>query len=107
MARLKEYLKAYPNDANAYRNLGFVYKKISNNDLALFNFEKSYTIDSSNIVTKKELALCYHIKKDYINALKYYDFALKSEPDNIELIANKALTLHAMGNYVSAIDLYK
>ncbi|MCQ2753879.1 MAG: tetratricopeptide repeat protein [bacterium] len=103
----KEYLKAYPNDANAYRNLGFVYKKINNYDLALFNFKKSYSMDSSNVVTKKELALCYHIKKDYINALKYYDFALKSEPENIELIANKALTLHAMGNYVSAIDLYK
>jgi tetratricopeptide (TPR) repeat protein len=32
---------------------------------------------------------------------------LKSEPDNLELLANKALTLHAMDNYVSAIELYK
>ena len=30
-----------------------------------------------------------------------------SEPDNYELLANKALTLHAMNNYVSAIELYK
>ena len=51
--------------------------------------------------------MCYHKKKDYVNALKYYDFALKSEPDNPELLANKALTLHAMGNYVSAIEIYK
>ena len=103
----KEYLKAFPEDADAYRNLGLVYKKIDNTDLALFNFEKSYSKDSSNIETKKELAYCYHKKQDYTNALKYYDFALKSEPDNPELIANKALTLHAMGNYVSAIELYK
>ena len=42
-----------------------------------------------------------------MNALKYYNFALKSEPDNIELLANKALTLHAMNDYISAIELYK
>ena len=103
----KQYLLAFPDDANAYRNLGLVYKKQGNNDLALFNFEKSYSKDSSNIETKKELAYSYHTKKDYTNALKFYDFALKSEPDNMELLANKALTLHAMNNYVSAIELYK
>ena len=80
---------------------------MDNNELALFNLEKSYLKDSSNIETKKELALCYHKKNDYINALKYYDFALKSEPNNYELLANKALTLHAMNNYVSAIEIYK
>ena len=103
----KQYLIAFPDDANAYRNLGLVYKKIGNNDLALFNFEKSYSKDSSSIDTKKELAFCYHTKKDYVNALKFYDFALKVEPDNEDLMANKALTLHAMNNYVSAIELYK
>ena len=40
----KQYLTAFPDDANAYRNLGLVYKKMNNNDLALFNFEKSYSI---------------------------------------------------------------
>ena len=103
----KQYLTAFPEDANAYRNLGLVYKKLENNDLALFNFEKSYSKDSSNLETKKELAYCYHTKKDYVNALKFYDFALKIEPENEDLIANKALTLHAMNNYVTAIELYK
>ena len=103
----KEYLAAFPDDADAYRNLGLVYKKLDNNELALFNFEKSYSKDSSNVETKKELALCYHKKEDYVNALKYYDFALKSEPENTELLANKALTLHAMDNYVAAIEIYK
>ena len=100
-------MTAFPDDANAYRNLGLVYKKNDNNDLALFNFEKSYSKDSSNVDTKKELAYSYHRKKDYINALKFYDFALKTEPENTDLLANKALTLHAMNNYVAAIELYK
>ena len=39
----KEYITAYPDDASAYKNLGLVYKKIDNNELALFNFEKSYS----------------------------------------------------------------
>lgn len=107
IAQYKDYIAAFPDDADAYRNLGLVYKSMNNNELALFNFEKAYSKDSSNVETKKELALAYHTKKDYVNALKFYDFALKSDPDNIELLANKALTLHAMKNYVAAIELYK
>ena len=103
----KQYITAFPDDANAYRNLGLVYKKLDNNELALFNFEKSYSKDSTSLETKKELAYCYHRKKDYVNALKYYDFALKTEPENMDLLANKALTLHAMNNYIAAIELYK
>ncbi|MCQ2743940.1 MAG: tetratricopeptide repeat protein [bacterium] len=103
----KIYIKAYPKDADAYRNLGIVYEKINNTDLAIFNLEKSYLYDSSNQQTKKELALCYHKKNDYNNALKYYDLALKTEPDDMGLLANKALTLHAINNYMAAIDIYK
>ena len=103
----KIYIKAFPNDANAYKNLGLVYKKQNEMDLALFNIEKAYTLDSSDNEIKKELGLCYHQKLDYINALKFYNMALATEPDNYELLANKALTLHAMNNYVAAIELYK
>ena len=103
----KTYIKAFPNDANAYKNLGIVYKKQNEMDLALFNIEKAYTLDPSDNDIKKELGLCYHQKLDYINALKFYNMALASEPDNYELLANKALTLHAMNNYVAAIELYK
>ena len=103
----KIYLKAFPNDSNAYKNLGIVYQKQNELDLALFNIEKAYSLDPSDNDVKKELALCYHQKKDYINALKFYNLALMNEPDNYELLANKALTMHAMNNYVSAIELYK
>lgn len=103
----KIYLKAFPDDAVAYRNLGIVYKNDNNKELALFNLEKSYSIDSSSVATQKELANCYHMSHDYVNALKFYNFALKIEPDNIELLANKALTLHAMDNYIAAIELYR
>ena len=107
IAQYKTYLTAFPEDANAYRNLGIVYKKIDNNELALLNLEKSYSKDSTSLETQKELAYCYHTKKDYVNALKFYDFALKAEPKNQDLLANKALTLHAMNNYVAAIEIYK
>ena len=107
IAQYKTYLTAYPEDANAYRNLGIVYKKLDNNELALLNLEKSYSKDSTSLETQKELAYCYHKKKDYVNALKFYNFALKSEPKNQDLLANKALTLHAMNNYVAAIEIYK
>ena len=103
----KTYIKAFPNDANAYKNLGLVYKKQNDIDLALFNLEKSYSLDPSDNDIKKDLALCYHQKQDYINALKFYNMALTADPDSYEILANKALTLHAMNNYVAAIELYK
>ncbi len=103
----KTYIKAFPNDANAYKNMGLVYKRQGDIDLALFNIEKAYTLDSSDSDIKKELALCYHQKQDYVNALKFYNMVLANDPDNYELLANKALTLHAMNNFVAAIDLYK
>ena len=103
----KLYIAAYPEDADAYRNLGLMYKKLCNEDLAMFNFEKAYSLNSSDNETKKELGLCYHKKQDYVKALKYYDLALKSEPENTELLTNKALALHATDNYLAAIEIYK
>ena len=103
----KTYLKAFPSDANAYKNLGLVYKRQNDMELALFNIEKAYSLDPSDNEIKKELAICYHYQKDYIKALKFYNMAIDADPDNYELLANKALTLHAMNNYVSAIELYK
>ena len=51
----KLYLKAFPNDAGAYKNLGLVYKKQNESELALFNIEKAYSLDPSDNEIKKEL----------------------------------------------------
>ena len=68
IAQYKTYLTAYPEDANAYRNLGIVYKKLDNNELALLNLEKSlvFFIFTASYITSFSLVffiISEHLKK--------------------------------------------
>ena len=56
---------------------------------------------------KKEIANCYHNKKDYQTALKYYNEILTAQPDNLDIKSNKAIALHALKQYDEAISLYQ
>lgn len=103
----KEYTEAFPDDANAFKNLGLVYKALNKNELALLNLEKSYLKDPANTETQKLLARYYHEEKDFQKALKYYDLVLQHSPEDFDAKANKALVLHAQKNFPTAIDMYK
>jgi len=103
----KEYIVAYPENANAYANLAVVYERVNNLDLAIANYKKSLAKDNTNNDVKKKLARCYHTQKDYANALKYYDEILAANPDDYDTKANKALVLHAMEKYDEACVIYK
>ena len=103
----KEYIEAFPDDANAYKNLGLVYKTVGKDELALLNLEKSYLKNPSCVETQKLLARFYHEKQEFAKAMKYYDLVLQTTPNDFDVKANKALVLHAQKNYPAAIDMYK
>lgn len=108
VASYKLYIEHYPKDARGYQNLGIVYKRQKNFDSAIENFEKTLILQAGkkNLPVMQDLAECYHLKKDYPNALKYYNAVLASKPNDYDLKLNKALVLHAMKNYNEAIALY-
>lgn len=108
VASYKLYIQNFPKDARAYQNLGIVYKRQNNIDLAIANYDKALQLqnDKKDVDLIEDLAECYHIKKDYPNALKYYDEVLAVKKDNYDVKLNKALVLHAMKNYNEAISLY-
>ena len=56
---------------------------------------------------KKEIAKCYHIQKDYENALKYYDEILAKDSKDLQVKTDKAIALHALNRYEEAIVLYE
>ena len=60
------YIKHYPTDARAYKNLAIVQKRMNNIDLAIANYEKAISLNLDDVNVRKDLASCYHIKKDYI-----------------------------------------
>lgn len=74
----KIYITNFPEDARGYQNIGIVYKRLNNLDDTIANFEKALELqkDKKDVELQEDLAECYHIKKDYANALKYYDEVL-------------------------------
>ena len=73
----------------------------------MLNYQKAYAKAPADVEIQKELAYCYHQKNDLKNALKFYDLALKTSPNDYDLRYNKALVLHADKSYSSAIEIYK
>lgn len=102
-----EYIKSYPKDPEGYINLGALYKRLDNVDLATDNFEKAYNLDSTDIDTIKDLAFCYHKKNELAKAVNFYNIALEKDSDNYSLNYNKAIALHAMEKYDDAIKTYE
>lgn len=99
------YIKTYPQDISAYTKLGMVYKNSAKYDDAITTFKKVLELDPTDTSAERAIGEVYHAKGDYINALKYYDNVLEVE-DNREVLANKALVLHALKKYDEAISLY-
>ena len=101
------YIKAYPNDADAYKLLALVYKNQGKDDLAIKNLLAALSKNNADLEVKKELAFQYHKKNDYLSAIKYYDEILKEDASNYDVKANKALALHALKKYDDAIKIYE
>lgn len=108
IANYKIYIANYPNDFRGYQNIGVVYKRLNKLDDTISNYEKALALqkDKKDIALVEDLAQCYHLKKDYPNALKYYDEVLAVNKDDYDVKYNKALVLHAMDNYNDAIAIY-
>ena len=108
IANYKIYISKYPEDYRGYQNIGIVYKRSGKLDETIENYKKALELrkDDRDIELVEDLAECYHIKKDYQNAIKYYDEVLVAKPDNYNARFNRALVLHATGNYNDAIAVY-
>lgn len=55
IAAYQDYIKAYPNDKNAYMNLGILYQKNNNPNYAISVLQKGVKV-SSDFDIKNELA---------------------------------------------------
>lgn len=106
LEQYKQYVASFPNDGRAYKNMGLVYKRTKNYNLAIQNYEKAITLKADDADMKKDLASCYHTIKDYPNAIKYYDEVLAVDKDDYDVKINKAIAIHAMQKYEDAIALY-
>lgn len=103
----KQKINANPSDAEAHANLGAVYQRKGNFELAQSEYEKAEKLNPSNINTRLNLGTLYQAKKEYETAISAYDTIIAVNPNFKLAYLYKAQCFAAMGNKTAAIENYK
>ncbi len=77
-----DYLESYPDDANAYFNLGLTYIKMLDEEKAINYFIEAYKKNNKHIPSIYNLALYYFKKKDYDNSMIYFNQLISLDSKN-------------------------
>jgi len=102
-----EKITQSPNDAEAQANLGAVYQRQGNYQMALAQYQKAENLNPTNINTRLNMGTLYQIQENYPMAFAAYDSILQIYPDDAHAHYYKAQCLKAIGNTDLAIEEYK
>ncbi len=115
----ENYIKAYPNNPNAYYYLGLIYKNKNDFSKSTYYFKKSYELTNSitdvSIAPQTEglpvedyldMASMYFEGKDFDNALMYVDLIGKIDPDCAGAYYLKATILLERGKTQEATQYF-
>lgn len=94
---LKTAVELSPDYAEAYNNLGIVYKKRELLDLALQHFQKAVDLNPDYASAYNHIAAVYITRGQYDLALKNIDRALKKEPAFADAVYQKGLAYYLQG----------
>ncbi len=102
----EEVLNVDPKNIEALTNmlgiLGAQEKEIALKHLLQLKDMHPYNAD-----IMAQLGMIYGVTGDYKNAVKYLDMADVLNPDNVNIMFNKAVALDKMGKKDDAVDLYR
>ncbi|MEI6827861.1 MAG: tetratricopeptide repeat protein [Desulfuromonadales bacterium] len=97
LRQIQNFLKIYPDFAQAHNDLAVVYYRSGNGMKALAHYEKAHKLEPSNITYRKNLADFYFVELDWTDdAIHTYLDILKDNPFDVE-------TLNALGTISSQI----
>jgi Flp pilus assembly protein TadD len=89
--QIQNFLKIYPEFAQAHNDLAVLYYRAGNGLKALAHYEKAHKLEPSNITYRKNLADFYFVELDWADdAIQTYLDILKDNPFDVE-------TLNALG----------
>ena len=85
---LNKAVKITDKDPSAYFYLGASYKGLKKYDLAIENLSKAVDLQRNDFMAEIliQIAATYYAQKDYSQALKFYQDALREKPDKKEII---------------------
>ena len=97
MRQIQNFLKIYPEFAQAHNDLAVLYYQSGNGMKALAHYEKAHKLEPSNTTYRKNLADFYFVELDWTDdAIQTYLDILKDNPFDVE-------TLNALGTISSQI----
>jgi len=89
--QIQNFLKIYPEFAQAHNDLAVLYYRAGNGMKALAHYEKAHKLEPSNITFRKNLADFYFVELEWADdAIQTYLDILKDNPFDVE-------TLNALG----------
>ncbi len=95
--QVQNFLKIYPEFAQAHNDLAVVYYRAGNGMKALAHYEKAHKLEPSNITYRKNLADFYFVELDWTDdAIQTYLDILTDNPFDVE-------TLNALGTISNKI----
>jgi|UPI00068CA03D Tfp pilus assembly protein PilF len=95
-----------PLSVEEHVNLGYIYEKKGNLDLAEEEYKKAIKKDKENYIAYFNLGNVYAKKGDYKKAEKYYKRAIKLKEDP-DVMNNLAYVLHKQGKNEEALKYIK
>lgn len=87
----------------AIQGIALAYKKQLDNDNAIFYYKKALSLNASPSIYNS-IGLCYTQKKDFSEALRNFQSALKISPQNEEYLYNQALAYLELRDYINVLD---
>ena len=106
IAAYNDYLKKYPDDTNAYLNLGILYKGTQKPKEAIAVLQKGSKLDGTNTDIKNELGKSYFDNKEFDKAIIVYDQILSKNKGNLQTLYNKALALQGAKEFKNAQTIF-
>jgi tetratricopeptide (TPR) repeat protein len=96
-----------PANAEALANLGLAYVRLGDLPKAVAALERAVKINPNSIAARMDLGAIYLEYLNYRDADKQYAQALKLEPENLEALTGRALTLEGKRDPKQAAEIYE
>ncbi|MFD2602390.1 tetratricopeptide repeat protein [Flavobacterium suzhouense] len=100
----KKAVKADPEFAFAWDNLGLSYRKANNYEEAIKCYNKSLEVDPFGILPLQNLAVVYEYTKDYKAAAGTYSKLIESDSNNPEGYYGAGRAYYMAGDYEKGVD---
>ena len=101
-------LKYYPDNSDAYLNLGQHFRQLKNSDKALEFYDKAIRIEPTNRLALNNRANIFFDRGEFQKAISDYNVCLDLDSMQLEATANRGIAFSRTGNWNSALsDLNK